>query len=275
MNYKQLKLFAMASMVFDHVIRIFPLQRMLAPLADRLCTAGRTAAADRLLDDLPYCLMFIGRLAAPIFLFCIVQGLLHTRDINRYLRRILLTAAAAQVPYVLFDLALSRLYGIVEDWRWQDTGLNICFTLALGLTALAVYRRLAEQSHPVSGLLVCAAAMLFAQFLHLEGGRGYILLIFTFYLTRNLPRWQRALWFFPAVLLSRWGLVQWMLSDFTPAAIRNCLLNVAGSYLGMLVTLTYTGEKGDAGQGFQRLCYAFYPAHFALLALTGFLRSPF
>lgn len=275
MNYKQLKLFAMASMVFDHMTRIFPLHQILAPLADSLCAAGRTAAADWLLDELPYCLMFIGRLAAPIFLFCIAQGLLHTRDISRYLRRILLTAAAAQVPYALFDLAVSRLYGIAEDWRWQDTGLNICFTLALGLAALAVYRRLAEQGHPVSGLLVCAAAMLSAQFLHLEGGRGYILLIFTFYLTRNLSRRQRALWFLPAVILSRWGLVQWMLTDFTSGAVRNCLLNVAGCYLGMLAVLAYTGEKGDAGRGFQRLMYIFYPAHFALLALAGFLRSPF
>lgn len=272
MNYKQLKILAILCMVFDHVVRIFPLYRMFSPLADLLWSAGHDAAADWLLNGLPFYLMLIGRLAAPIFLFCVAQGLLHTRDTSRYLKRILVTAIIAQIPYVLFNLAEYRVDGIADAWVWQDTGLNICFTLALGLAALALYRRLAERGHPLSWVVVCAAATALARLLSMEGGRGYILLIFTFYLTRNRPRWQRALWFLPAVILSRWGLAQWVLEDFTAGPIRNFLLNTGGNYLGMLVTLAYTGEKGDAGRGFQRLCYAFYPAHFALLALIGLLR---
>ena len=272
MNYKQLKILAILCMAFDHVVRIFPLYRMFSPLADRLWSAGHDAAADWLLNGLPFYLMLIGRLAAPIFLFCVAQGLLHTRDTSRYLKRILVTAVIAQIPYVLFNLAEYRVDGIADAWVWQDTGLNICFTLALGLAALALYRRLAERGHPLSWVVVCAAATALARLLSMEGGRGYILLIFTFYLTRNRPRWQRALWFLPAVVLSRWGLAQWVLEDFTAGPIRNFLLNTGGNYLGMLVTLAYTGEKGDAGRGFQRLCYAFYPAHFALLALIGLLR---
>lgn len=274
MNYKQLKIFAVFCMAFDHVTRVFPLHQMFAPLADWLWTEGWGAAADWIMDDLTFCLMFIGRLAAPVFLFCVAQGLFHTRDVRRYLRRILLTALAAQVPYALFDLAEARLYGLAGEWNWRDVDLNICFTLALGLAALAVYRRLAEKGHALSWLPVCAAAALLAQLLHLEGGRGYILLIFTFCLTRNLPRWQRALWFLPAVILSRWGLAQWVLEEFTARSIRNYLLNVGGNYLGMLAVLCYTGEKGSAGRGFQRFCYAFYPAHFALLAVIGLLRPP-
>ena len=274
MNYKQLKILAILCMAFDHVVRIFPLYRMFSPLADRLWSAGHDAAADWLLNGLPFYLMLIGRLAAPIFLFCVAQGLLHTRDASRYLKRILVTAVIAQTPYILFNLAEYRVDGIADAWVWQDTGLNICFTLALGLAALALYRRLAERGHPLSWVVVCAAATALARLLSMEGGRGYILLIFTFYLTRNRPRWQRALWFLPAVVLSRWGLVQWVLEDFTTGAIRNCLLNMGGNYLGMVVTLAYNGEKGAAGRGFQRFMYAFYPAHFALLALISLLLPP-
>ena len=265
MNYKQLKILAILCMAFDHVVRIFPLYRMFSPLADRLWSAGHDAAADWLLNGLPFYLMLIGRLAAPIFLFCVAQGLLHTQDASRYLKRILVTAVIAQTPYVLFNLAEYRVDGIADAWVWQDTGLNICFTLALGLAALALYRRLAERGHPLSWVVVCAAATALARLLSMEGSRGYILLIFTFYLTRNRPRWQRALWFLPAVILARWGLVQWVLEDFTAGPIRNFLLNTGGNYLGMLVTLAYTGEKGDAGRGFQRLCYAFYPVHMLIL----------
>ena len=66
MNYKQLKTLAILCMVFDHAVRIFPLYRMFAPLADWLWARGRGAAADWLLDGLPFYLMLIGRLAAPI-----------------------------------------------------------------------------------------------------------------------------------------------------------------------------------------------------------------
>lgn len=112
----------------------------------------------------------------------------------------------------------------------------------------------------------------------MEGGKGYILLAYIYYITRNRPRWQRALAYIPAVMLSRWGLILWVTESAGTAemagALRNCLLNVLGNYFGMLVTLADNGEKGRAGKGFQYFCYAFYPAHFAVLALVGFLRAP-
>jgi len=268
MNYKQLKL--LARMVFDHVTRVFPLTRLLLPLAVSMETA-HPALADWLLDGLPSWLALIGR-AAPLYLFCLAEGFVHTRNAPRYLRRIFLTACIAQVPYTLFDLAEAHMYGITQDWR--ETGGNILFTLALGLLALMLYRRLSDRGHPVRGLAAVAAMAALARLLHCEGKEGYILLIFVFYLTRNLPRWQRALLFLPTVLLARWGLVWWMLTERSYHAFINCAVNVGGNYIWMLVTLAYNGEKGDAGKGFQRFMYIFYPAHFAVLALIVFLRPP-
>jgi len=114
--------------------------------------------------------------------------------------------------------------------------------------------------------------------LNMEGGKGYILLAWVCYITRDCPRWQRALIYIPAVMLFRRGLILWVIESVGTAelagALRNCLLNTLGNYFGMLVTLTDNGEKGRAGKGFQYFCYAFYPAHFAVLALVGFLRTP-
>lgn len=85
MNCKQLKIFAVCSMVFDHVIRIFPLGCAFAPLADALWEAGYLSLSEWVLNDLPFYLMYIGRLAAPIFLYCVTLGFVHTSDIRRYL----------------------------------------------------------------------------------------------------------------------------------------------------------------------------------------------
>ena len=41
MSYKQLKIFAIGCMVFDHTVRIFPLYQIFAPLADLLWSGDR------------------------------------------------------------------------------------------------------------------------------------------------------------------------------------------------------------------------------------------
>ena len=276
MNYKQLKIFAMCCMVFDHVVRIFPLGQILAPLADLLWGRGYGNLADWLLDDGVSYIMYIGRLAAPIFIYCIAQGFAHTSNVRRYAGRVLLTAVIAQVPYTLFDLAEKHVLGLEGDWR--ETGLNILFTLALALCVLWAHEELKRRGLVFLSPLAVAVATLAAARLNMEGGKGYIILAWVYYVTRTRPRWQRALLYIPAVILSRRGLVLWVAESLgteeLSMALRNCLLNVLGNYFGMLVTLADNGEKGRAGKGFQRFCYAFYPAHFAVLALIGFLRPP-
>lgn len=274
MSYKQLKIFAIGCMVFDHTVRIFPLYQIFAPLADLLWSGGCGGLADWLLDECILYIMYIGRLAAPIFIYCIAQGFAHTSNVRRYIGRVFLTAVIAQVPYTLFDLAEMRVLGVEGDWR--ETGLNILFTLALALCVLWVHEELKRRKLLFLSPLVVAAATWLAMELRMEGGQGYIILAWVYYITRSCPRWQKVLIYIPAVLLSRRGLVLWVAESLgTPeltGALRNCLLNVLGNYFGMLVTLSDDGEKGRAGKGFQRFCYAFYPAHFALLALIGFLR---
>ena len=276
MSYKQLKIFAIGCMVFDHTVRIFPLHQIFAPLADLLWSGGYEGLADWLLDECILYIMYIGRLAAPIFVYCIAQGFAHTSNVRHYIGRVFLTAVIAQAPYTLFDLAEMRVLGLAGDWR--ETGLNILFTLALALCVLWAHEELKRRKLLFLSPLVVAAATWLAMELRMEGGQGYIILAWVYYITRSCPRWQKALIYIPTVLLSRRGLVLWVAESLgTPeltGALRNCLLNVLGNYFGMLVTLSDNGEKGRAGKGFQRFCYAFYPAHFALLALIGFLRPP-
>lgn len=276
MSYKQLKIFAIGCMVFDHTVRIFPLHQIFAPLADLLWSGGYEGLADWLLDECILYIMYIGRLAAPIFVYCIAQGFAHTSNVRHYIGRVFLTAVIAQAPYTLFDLAEMRVLGVVGDWR--ETGLNILFTLALALCVLWAHEELKRRKLLFLSPLVVAAATWLAMELRMEGGQGYIILAWVYYITRSCPRWQKALIYIPTVLLSRRGLVLWVAESLgTPeltGALRNCLLNVLGNYFGMLVTLSDNGEKGRAGKGFQRFCYAFYPAHFTVLALIGFLKPP-
>ena len=62
----------------------------------------------------------VGRLAFPVFAFLLVQGLLRTSDVRRYLLRLGIFAVVSEMP---FDLAM-------HDTIWYPGAQNIFFTNA-------------------------------------------------------------------------------------------------------------------------------------------------
>ena len=73
--------------------------------------------------------LYLGRIAFPIFVFCAVQGYIHTHDLIKYLKRIFIVAVISQIPYAFFGTLplLNRI------------NLNVMFTLLMGLCAIATY----------------------------------------------------------------------------------------------------------------------------------------
>ncbi|WDV44820.1 TraX family protein [Clostridiaceae bacterium M8S5] len=266
MNHKNLKIIALCSMIFDHTFRIFSLDNVVIPVCNYLDHKGYSDLGWWLIEWFPMLLSYIGRLAAPIFLFCLVQGFIHTRNVKRYIVRIFITAIIAQVPYVLFDFVSC---GFTNWW-----GFNILFTLGLGLLALTVMKYFHQRKQILLSIGSAALALALAWFLPIEGGQGYILIIFAFYLLRDSAMWKKALYFIPIIILSRFRLILLTLeapSRLLASYISTCLLNIIGNYLGILITLFYSGEKGNIGKRFQYFFYAFYPLHFLVLAIIGYL----
>lgn len=101
-------------------------------------TLRLTACIAMLIDHLGYqygILPFrlIGRIAFPIFVFLLVNGLEHTTSPLRYALRLGVFAVLSQVPFSLFS------YGQL----WNSQG-NVFFTLFFALVALMALRRLSE-----------------------------------------------------------------------------------------------------------------------------------
>ena len=115
----------------------------------------------------------IGRVAFPIYAYCLAEGFRYTSDYRRYLGRLALFAILSEIP---FDLAF---YGVPFSFAHQ----NVFFTLTLGLILLWVLERCREQ------LLLCAGAFavlcFLAQALHMDYGAGGLLMVFAFYLARQ------------------------------------------------------------------------------------------
>ena len=254
MTITTLKLLGLCSMLWDHFSALFPPWAFLpGPLA----------------RVVPY----FGRLAAPIFLYSVVSGFRHTKSRKRYGQRLLCFALLSQLPYWFFFCGEAHRYGNSAP-ALQDTGLNILFSLFLGLVMLTLVERfwLSSRLDAAAGAAVC---MILARILGLEGGEGYLLIILTLYfLTDRKKRpWQlELLLLLLAVLLGRWRLI---LMAAEMGMHPTILLNTLGPFLGL--ALAYFGcnsEKGPAPRWFRWVNYLFYPLHFLVLGLVGLALPP-
>lgn len=174
-----------------------------------------------------------GRIAFPVFAFLVAEGFAHTRNRMRYFLSLMLFAVVSEVPWYLLNGA--------------DGTHNVMFTLALGVSALAVFERLREHR------ILCCFFILLTAWLATWLGTDYewrgVLLIVVSYLfgiirSMNTPiilrRMMQLLFVFP--LMMHYGII--------------------GALLACAVIFLYDGTRGFihgnvAKYGF----YAFYPVH--------------
>ena len=210
-----LKLLAMISMVFDHVGDMF------FPGA--------------------LWMRMIGRLAMPLFSFCIAEGYAHTRNKQRYLLRMGIFALVSEIP---FDLAFEGRVGLGHQ--------NIMLTFFLSILALMLFDRIRGEGKEHAAfktllgiLCVCAVAVL-ALLLRADYTLFAVVAVFLFYVLRNRPA------------LLRCGVGVGFLA----------LTRTVGYYratgLSLIPLLLYNGKRG---RGLKWLFYAFYPGHLLLLYL--------
>lgn len=184
----------------------------------------------------------IGRVAFPIYAYCLAEGFRYTSDYRRYLGRLALFAILSEIP---FDLAF---YGVPFSFAHQ----NVFFTLTLGLILLWVLERCREQ------LLLCAGAFavlcFLAQALHMDYGAGGLLMVFAFYLAQQGT--------------SPW--IGWGIFVFIN------LFGYAGGlqWAAILALLPIGLYSGKAGKRKQRFFYWIYPLHLLLLwIIEKYIRS--
>ena len=116
-----LKYIACITMLIDHIgASCIEAGILLPALAAGAASCGGIPVSTLLAAD--RVLRYIGRLAFPIFCFLAVEGFLHTHDVKKYVRRLLLFGLLSEVP---FDLAFFRT-------PFAPQHQNVYWTLALG-----------------------------------------------------------------------------------------------------------------------------------------------
>ena len=187
-----------------------------------------------------------GRLAFPIFCYCMTVGLLYTRDVKRYLARLAVFALISQPFYVL----AFHPHDWTADRNWMNW--NIFFTLFLSL--LAMYGFKERKWWLFLGALFAVSWWNFDY-----SGTG-IQLMLIFFLCRNHPKIGALLY----VLTYLPGL--WTGCPEDPRCLTLGGLTVDWSFFAvfaapLIFIPTRSGVKIP-----KWFFYAFYPAHLAVIA---------
>lgn len=228
MTIFQLKLLAVAFMLIDHIGLYF--------------------------EGTPILLRMIGRLAFPLFLFCMTQGYRHTRSRKKYLLRLygmnLVMVAVMYLcgdAYGYHDIFITLFWvgviiSIVELFQ-RDIRLGCAAFGAIAVSQLVFQQIIGciPALHSLSGDILYG---IFPSPLHCEFGIAYVILGVAMYFF-----WQDPARFCASFLLL--ALVEFC--NFDP----QCLFALA-----LPLLLRYNGEKGP---GMKWFFYLFYPAHTLLL----------
>lgn len=214
-----LKIIAMISMVFDHV-------------------------GDMFFPDMLW-LRMVGRLAMPIFAFCITEGYIHTRNRNKYLLRMGIFALVSEVP---FDLAFEGHINLSHQ--------NIMLSFFLSIVALMLFDLIRGSKIEIKGrysvwrtmlgALAVVAMAVVAMLVKADYTMFAVASVFLFYVFKDVNPFIRPV---PGVAF---------------LAITRTMGYYSTTGLSIVPLMLYNGKKG---KDLKWLFYAFYPGHLLLLYL--------
>ncbi len=228
-----LKCIACITMLIDHIGASCIEAGILMPrLASGTLSSEALASSQLFLFD--RVLRYIGRLAFPIFCFLAVEGFLHTHDVKKYVRRLLLFGLVSEVP---FDLAFFRT-------PFSPANQNVYWTLALGVLAMAAIKHFEKPDGSASwqGLLCAGGCAVLAFVCGTDYHAIGVIIICALYLTRADRKRQCIV---GAVLFA---------FEFTAP-------------LAFVLIWFYNGQRGRCSKAVQTAFYWFYPVHLAVLAM--------
>lgn len=202
----------------------------------------------------------IGRLAYPIFAFMIVEGYFHTRNLRKYVVRLLIFALISEIPFNL-------MYGSNIIYPYHQ---NVLWTFLIGILMIYINELVREKRKPWLCVLTFIGTVAVGALLGIVTMTDYngvgVVIILVFYLFRH-----RKWWCLMGQIVCLYYLnVEVLKGLYFEIDILGETFNIVQQGLALLALIPiwiYNGRQGTRSKFFQYFCYIFYPAHMLILAL--------
>lgn len=205
----------------------------------------------------------VGRIAFPIFAFQIVEGYFHTRNLKKYVQRLLLFAVLSELPFNLVSGG-RWFFPIHQNVLWS-------FLISLGLIHWMEKQR---NKSIVKRIAVAVAAVILGSLAGVLTMVDYyhagILTVLLFYSAYRLGKWR-----YPVELLGlayiNLEILGGLVYEFTLFGHPISIHQQGLALLALVFIWCYRGKQGHHSRAWQLFCYSFYPLHLLILGLLRLL----
>lgn len=209
-------------------------------------------------------LTWLGRLAFPLFAFMLVEGYFHTRNLKKYLLRLLITALISEIPFNL--LCSGRLFYPIHQ--------NVIWTFLLALLCIHVIEKVRHRGKWWLTVLVGAAVSLMGFLLGILTMIDYygygVLIALVFYVFHG-RRWYCFVGQAIALWYITWEMMGGLVVPIEIGTWKFELSQQGMSVLALIPIWLYNGQQGPYNRWIRYFYYAFYPLHMLILGLVQLL----
>ena len=181
----------------------------------------------------------------PLFAFVAVEGYLHTSDLKKYIKRLIIFGLISEIPYMLFKSIISGEFELV---------INVIFTLLLGIISIYIYNK---SKNKYFGFILSLIPVVIGQVIRADYGWYGVGLVLLIYLIKNNRIKFISFYILYTVVYYFIGFIRFdfgKISFYIPYILFSCL--------PIIFMILYNNKLGKKIKYFY---YWFYPVHFILL----------
>lgn len=206
----------------------------------------------------------IGRLTFPIFAFLTVEGYFHTKNLRKYIKRLLIFALISEIPFNLV-MGSSWFYPLHQ---------NVLWTFLLSIWLIHLNEKATKTEKIAIRILTGIGTILLAYILGIITFVDYynagVLMVLVFYFFRGNKWWnyigQFLLLYYINVEMLSGFYYEVELFGYTFSIVRQGL-----ALLALIPIWLYKGDEGYKSKLLQVFYYAFYPTHLLILGIIKIL----
>lgn len=214
MSIFNLKIIALITMIVDHM-------RYITPILDNDITK------------------IIGRISFVLFAFILTEGIWHTKDRQKYLKRLTLFAVVSQIPFMIFRTAVGNF-----------VMLNILFTFTIPMTGIILIDKYEDKKLKVLIGMIC---ILLGLIIPVDYGVYGITLVLVMYYLRKTKLFGLGFFLVNFLYYLNTALQIKQVEILLPYIIGTC-----ASYIFLKL---YNGKLGKK----LKFLYWFYPVHMLII----------
>ena len=191
----------------------------------------------------------IGRIAFPIFAFLIIEGYIHTSNINKYIKRMVIFAIITEIPFNLM-VSASPIYPFHQ---------NVLWTFVISLLTLK-YLNFDNTKNIFKSILIIILAIIIATITMCDYFGAGVMMVVGFYIFRKSKLLQLLMMIYVNMIL-----LQGYSYPIDIAGYTYYFPQQGFALLSLIFIWLYNGKQGYHAKWFKIFCYAFYPLHMLIL----------